>query len=91
MKLHKDGTIEGTPQEIYLYSKLTEVKKEPFKVVPPMGLEEYPGNSGYTIVSGTIDAKQLQPLPTLEFKSFSSPADYVRGLMSAITNKGDLH
>lgn len=56
-----------------------------------MGLEEYPGNSGYTIVSGTIDAKQLQPLPTLEFKSFSSPADYVRGLMSAINNKGGLH
>ncbi|MCM3703808.1 hypothetical protein [Paenibacillus macerans] len=38
MKLHKDGTIEGTPQEIALYNKLTEVKKEPFKVIPPTTL-----------------------------------------------------
>ncbi|MNW64346.1 hypothetical protein D3C74_426250 [compost metagenome] len=91
MKLHKDGTVEGTPQEIYFYTKLTEVKKEPFKVVTPMGLEEYPGNSGYTIVSGTIDAKQLLQIPVLELKSFSSPTDYVRGLMSAINNKSGLH
>ncbi|MNP78134.1 hypothetical protein D3C76_1756840 [compost metagenome] len=56
-----------------------------------MGLEEYPGNSGYTIVSGTIDAKQLLQIPVLELKSFSSPADYVRGLMSAINNKSGLH
>ncbi|MGG3454233.1 hypothetical protein [Paenibacillus rhizolycopersici] len=95
MKLHKDGTIEGTPQELYLYSKLTEVKKEPFKVVPPSGIEypkdsdSIPSNPFYPGGSGTIIVSTVQP--KVSMSDYPTVADYVRGLMSAITNKGDLH
>ncbi|MNO93118.1 hypothetical protein D3C76_847100 [compost metagenome] len=97
MKLHKDGTIEGTPQEIYLYSKLTEVKKEPFKVVPPSGIN--PNEHKTTITSGSADARYPGSgviyvgtvMPKVSMGDSPTTADYVRGLMSAITNKGDLH
>lgn len=96
MKLHKDGTIEGTPQEIALYTKLTEVQKKPFKEIPPRGLEEYPSNVPNplypgVIVAGTIDTRDLQPIPTTKFTNYSSVGDYVRGLLSASGNKDNLH
>lgn len=95
MKLHRDGTLEGTPTEIAQYNKLTE-KKDLYKVIQPKGLEEYPGtvpNPLYhnIIVSGTIDMRDLEPMPALKLSDYSSPARYVHGLMSAINNKGYLH
>lgn len=36
MKIHKDGTIEGTPEEIAEYTKLTAVQQHPFKVIDPL-------------------------------------------------------
>lgn len=90
MKLHKDGTVEGTPQELYLYSKLTEVKKEPFKVVPPLtttGVDQgtYPtggsADARYT-GSGVIYVGTLQPKVSMH--EYPTAAEYVRGLMSAI-------
>ncbi|MMZ67353.1 hypothetical protein D1872_299320 [compost metagenome] len=71
MKLHKDGSIEGTPQEIAEYNKLT--------------------SDSYMIVAGTIDTRELEPMPTLKFSNYSNPADYLRGLMSAINSKGTVH
>ncbi len=90
MKLHKDGTLEGTPQEIYLYSKLTEVKKDPFKVVPPSGVD-YPkesdsltSNPFYPGGSGTIIVSTVQP--KVSMSEYPTTSDYVRGLISAIGN-----
>lgn len=34
MKLHKDGTVEGTPSEIAEYTKL-QSKRDQFKVIQP--------------------------------------------------------
>lgn len=72
MKLHPNGTIEGTPQEIAEYNKLKG------------------DNSSYMIVAGTIDTRELEPMPTLKFSNYSNPADYLRGLMSVI-GKGHYH
>lgn len=58
MKLHPNGSIEGTPSEIAEYNKLQMEKKEQFKVIAPV---------------------------TLRISDYNSPANYVRGLMSAIS------
>lgn len=55
MKLHKDGTIEGTPQELAEYSRLIAEKKEPFKVIPPSGIN--PNENKTNITSGAVDAR----------------------------------
>lgn len=49
MKLHRDGTIEGTPQELAEYSRLIAEKKEPFKVVLPqkLAITDYPSVETY--------------------------------------------
>lgn len=36
MKLHPDGTIEGTPAEIAEYGKLKSVQQHPLKFVDPV-------------------------------------------------------
>lgn len=97
MKLHKDGTLEGTPQELYLYSKLTEVKKEPYKVVPPLtttGVDQgtYPnGGSADARYPGSGVIYVGVSHPKVSMSDYPTTADYVRGLMSAINNKGGLH
>ena len=49
MKLHKDGTLEGTPQELAEYSRLIAEKKELFKVVLPqkLAITDYPSVETY--------------------------------------------
>ena len=85
LKLHKDGTIEGTPREIALYTKLTEVKKESFKVIPPTIPSNpfSPGGSG-TIYNGTVS-------PSVKYENYHTVDDYVRGLFAAIGSKDNLH
>lgn len=36
MKLHPDGTVEGTPAEIAEYGKLKAVQQQPLKFVDPL-------------------------------------------------------
>lgn len=86
MKLHKDGSIEGTPTEIAEYTKL-QSKREQFKVIQPnvTGTKEdarYPGSG--VIYVGTVQ-------PKVSMGEYISPADYVRGLLSSISGKGSLH
>ncbi|MNJ50086.1 hypothetical protein D3C77_453480 [compost metagenome] len=87
MKLHKDGTVEGTPQEIAEYNKLQE-KKEPFKVIKPTGLN---ANEHKTVItSGRVDGRYPGE-GTIYVGTTPSAAKFLDGLMSAIGNRGNLH
>ncbi len=87
MKLHPNGTIEGTPTEISEYTKL-QSKREQFKVIQPNVTSDtkedqrYPGSG--VIYVGTVQ-------PKVSMGEYVSPADYVRGLLSSISGKGSLH
>lgn len=56
MKIHKDGTLEGTPEELAAYAKLQAL--QPFKGVEPiMPLTGQPYRPPNTIISTTgVDA-----------------------------------
>ncbi|MEK3718853.1 hypothetical protein [Paenibacillus sp. FSL R7-0333] len=56
MKIYKDGTLEGTPEELAAYAKLQTL--QPFKVIEPITpLTGQPYRSPETIISTTgIDA-----------------------------------
>ncbi|WP_342477791.1 hypothetical protein NYE24_00600 [Paenibacillus sp. FSL H7-0350] len=56
MKIHKDGTLEGTPEELAAYAKLQSL--QPFKVIEPITpLTGQPYRPPDTIISTTgIDA-----------------------------------
>lgn len=95
MKLHKDGTLEGTPQELAEYSRLIAEKKEPFKVIPPVKTTDvdqgtyptsgsadsrYPG-SGVIYVGAVQPKVRMHDYPTVE--------TYVNALLGAA--KKDYH
>lgn len=96
MKLHKDGTVEGTPSEIAEYNKLQMEKKEQFKVIPPTGVN--PNEHQTEITSAKVDARYPGSgiiyvgtvTPKVSMNNYNSPDEYVRGLLSAI-GKGQYH
>lgn len=86
MKLHPNGSIEGTPQEIAEYNKLQE-KKPLFKYIKPNITSDsidarYPG-------SGIIYVSTEKPKVSMD--EYPSLVDYVNGLLGVMTNKGNLH
>jgi len=97
LKLHKDGTLEGTPQELAEYSRLIAEKKEPFKVIPPSGIN--PNENKTNITSGAVDARYPgsgviyvgTAQPKVSMDDYPTVGDYVRGLMSTLKTKEDLH
>lgn len=96
MKLHPNGTLEGTPEELHQYTKLQE-KKEPFKVIPPTGIN--PNEHQTRITSGEADARNPGSgviyvgtvQPKVSMQDYNNPAAYVRGLLSALNGNGNLH
>jgi hypothetical protein len=80
LKLHKDGTVEGTPSEIAEYNKLQD-KKEPFIVIPL----ESRFKQTMRMLEEQWDIAQKQAEASRQTER------YVNGLMGAINSKRNLH
>ena len=75
MKLHPNGTLEGTPQEIAEYTKMQESKPRFKEIIPSIVEPNHKHGNAGTVYVGVS----------------KSTAKFVEGLLGTIGNKGDLH
>lgn len=65
MKIHANGTIEGSPAELAEYAKLTAVQQHPFKVIDPILPKTTGTDAGKYPGKGTVYTKPFDPLEPL--------------------------